>query len=207
MALSLATVGGKITAYLFNQVVGAVNKQGMTAIVPTGVTPSGGMATVGTNGVITLSAVSNELGINGLFTSGFDNYRLILNLNKSASYDLAVRMRSTGLDNSAAQYNSQRTGVSGTATNASQQLAGTSWPWDQGAVIGATDFIVDLLGPALVTATRATTSFGSVSSTGATTVGTGYHVHSVATAYDGLGLIFASGTVTGTIRVYGYNNN
>ena len=54
MALSLATVGGKITAAFINAIIGLVNRQGTTAVIPTSVAGTG--VTLGAAGKVSFSA-------------------------------------------------------------------------------------------------------------------------------------------------------
>src|SRR4051812_23277948 len=102
MALSLATVGGKITAALWNAVVALVNKQGLTSVIPTSVAGSG--VAVGAAGVVTFTAAT-VVNINGCFTSSYDSYLVVVDVpTTSATLTITGVFRLAGTDVTTANY-------------------------------------------------------------------------------------------------------
>lgn len=199
MPLSLATVGAKITASFVNAIVTLVNRQGLTSVIPTSV--AGASVTVSAGGTVTCAAATTA-SLNGVFDSGFENYKIIINLSqKSAATDLRARMRAAGTDDTV-NYFSMR-GVDSGTTRAIANGTGGAWFIDGASLAAQTDdIVIDLFGPALAIQTRG--DLHATTYTARTDIGL---YHTTASTFDGITIFVASGTITGTIRVYGYNNN
>jgi hypothetical protein len=108
-------------------------------------------------------------------------------------------MRVSGVDNSSSIYKRQflraiSTTVSGSYDTSTETLATNI------ATESAQAFI-EIFSPALAAKTRIASNFsgGDINF-----LGLYYTLHDTATAYDGFSLIPSSGTITGTIKVYGY---
>lgn len=205
MALSLASVGQKITAAFMNLIVAEVNKQGHTAIIPTSVAGTG--VTVGASGKVSFTA-STSISLNGIFTSTYDHYKVEIYTTASSTAVLRVVLRSAGTDATAANYDYTllfaNSATPGSATGAANAY------WTLNASISSTmmKHNLELTNPFLASPT---TAFGqSVAyATGgvAPLVGSFGGGHRLSTSYDGLTFTTSTGSLTGTIRVYGYNNN
>lgn len=177
-----------------------VKGAGMDLIVPTSVI--GG--TYSASGAITFSAVST-LSVNGCFTSAYDVYDLVLNGSTSASTGITGRLRVAGVDASGANYNSQGVYASGATAGGVSHNSSTSWPiiQDSGSADAVNQTKLTLFRPALATPTTGSGIMG-YGNNSISLVNTLYHTLSV--AYDGLTLFRASGTFSGTLRIYGYHN-
>jgi hypothetical protein len=157
---------------------------------------------------ITSSAFSAvaSVSVNSCFTSAYDNYRVVVNVVSSANVDLQMRMRVAAADHSAAGYYYAHYGirtdtaaaVNKNGNNANQWVLSTPWTGYYNHVA------MDVLSPALTRATGFTLSSSGVSTADATWSGGG--ILNTSTAYDGFSLFPSSGTITGTVRVYGYQN-
>ena len=84
---------------------------GLTQIIPTSVTVTGagGSATVGSNGLITFSAVTS-FQLNGVFSSTYDHYKAIIMIDSSTSTghgNLQFRYGTSGTANSNSNYNNK----------------------------------------------------------------------------------------------------
>ena len=100
MALSLATVGAKITATFMNLIIAQVNAQGYTAVIPTSVAGTG--VTLGAAGKVTFSA-STAVSVNGCFTSTYDNYLIVVDISATSANSIPqFRLRLAGTDASGA---------------------------------------------------------------------------------------------------------
>lgn len=206
MALSLFTVGAKITATALNLMVTAINGSSLTAIVPTSVAGAG--VSVGASGKVTFAAATT-VSVNGVFTSLYDNYLILWDHPTRSASDGALRLRLAGVDAAgAATYGSQRTWGTASATTTANNST-TSWSVDTASAAAAAGASgeIRMLGPALATTTRGFISWHNASSTTVMYAGTGSLYHSAATAYDGFSFILPAGTMTGSLRIYGYNNN
>lgn len=202
MTLSLATVGAKITAAFMNLIIGQVNAQGLTGVVPTSVAGTG--VSVGASGKVTVTAATSA-SINGCFTSTYDKYLIVMSLTGSSTGALTYRMRLAGTDNSAAQYGVQIVQGSSSTAAAAAATAGTSGQLSPGVSTTGLRIDLDVWEPALAVNTFVMSKFIAITSTSAMIVGLEGGQHNVATAYDGITFIPTSGTLTGSIRVYGYN--
>ena len=142
------------------------------------------------------SAVSS-VSVNNCFTTTYDNYVITASWIGSTVTTLSLRVRVSGTDLSSTTYYWTRT--SGAGTNAtSAQVA---------AAHGTSDYsstTVTMFGPALARqtgmtmVTDQTAGYDSYFGSGG--------VRNT-TAYDGFSLIPGSGTITGSLRVYGYRNS
>ena len=149
------------------------------------------------------SAVASQ-SINDVFSSTYDNYRILISGTHSASGQLRIRLRASGTDNTtASSYVSQILASTSTATAGNRQTTTYFVLNDYDSTLVNTTSI-DIFRPALAEATGLT-SLGLRSTSGAylnMTSGT----HNQTVAYDGLTLIPETGNMTGTIRIYGYRN-
>ena len=175
-----------------------------TSVAGTGVTNSGGN--------ITFSSATT-VSVNGVFTSAFDNYKLIINMTgNSINGSLWLRMRSSGTDNSSANYTyAGLNSYSGSSITSAVTSGGT-----------ATFFIAsnmdttyypnmpvtfDILQPYL---NYRTTYYGFIPNPVNPQSYFDYvgGAMSVTTSYDGLSIFNGNGgTISGNMRIYGYRNS
>lgn len=152
------------------------------------------------------SAVSS-VSVNNCFTSEYDNYRLVCTGVSSASGpNIAMRLRANGSDNSSSTYGYQTCLFNGTVTEPSRTTLATSW---QAAIFDDDDdanaFVLDLFRPNIATRTSFLTLSIFASAGSYTGFFGGYFDNS--TVFDGFSFIPSAGTITGTVRVYGYRNS
>jgi len=176
---------------------------GLNPVAPTSIANSGGSAST-TGNTTTFSAVSS-LSLNGVFTSSFSNYSIILDSTLSGiAQFMFLRLRLSGTDDTSANYFRQRL----VANNA--VLTGER-------VTSQTRGDYGISGPSLSTSTSTIINPALAANTGIITFNTGMLTtvpelyldsvgHNVATAFDGLTIFPNTGTMTGKIRVYGYRN-
>jgi hypothetical protein len=177
-----------------------VNRTGLNLVVPTSVT--GG--TLSTNGKITFTA-SSGVSVNGCFTSAYENYIVLINAPvKSVANNIPIKFRSTGTDDSSNNYDVSFMSNSGTAISVTTQTStSASINWGSATRHSAK---IEIYSPALAEFTTyvATTSEFTPGTLIRTTQISG--LHKVASAFDGFTMTPSTGTATGTIRIYGYNN-
>jgi hypothetical protein len=177
------------------------NAPGMDLITPTSVAGSGVTLS---GGAISFAAATSG-SINGCFTTAYDVYRLVFRGATSAAGGISSRLRVAGSDASGANYNAQLVFGSSTTAGASASVSGTSWPSIGDGSIAETvcQFSMDLFMPALAQQSSFSSLQGYVDLAAvAAQVGR----HTLSTAYDGITLFRASGTLTGTLRIYGLRN-
>lgn len=204
MALSLATVGAKITATFINAIIGQVNLQGYTAVIPTSVAGTG--VTVGASGKVSFTA-STSISLNGIFTSTYDHYKVEIYTTASSTAVLRVVLRSAGTDATAANYDYTllyaNSGSPGSATVA----ANANWTLNASISSTVMKHNLELTNPFLASMTTAIGRSVAYASAVAPLIGNFGGGHRLSTSYDGLTFTTSTGSLTGTIRVYGYNKN
>lgn len=137
------------------------------------------------------------------FSSQFSNYQAVLDINTtSVASGGTLRMRSGATDDSSAQYSAQQDWDGGTVHQAVANASLTYFPW---VPIPGSEHsgIIEFFGPALARPTRV--SF-AVQTWQAPTGAISSRVsgrHNVSSAFDGFSFTPSSGTVTGTLSVYG----
>src|SRR5690606_4537248 len=79
-----------------------VNLPGLNLVTPSSVVGSG--ASVSGRGVVVLSSVTGDVGIEGVFTSRFRNYRVLIDITTSANILAQLRLRQGSTDATGSSY-------------------------------------------------------------------------------------------------------
>ena len=185
-------------------------KDGATAIATLGQDIDTAMNTaLGTKkaGMVLLNTTSfsgvASQSINDVFSTTYDRYAIKLNMTASSSLNLFMRLRVSGADNSSANYRSQYVrGLAGTPGSA-RTTGDTSW---QVGVVDTVNSYLDMeiLNPFQTAITSGRSEFAS-STSGDIDNYLWKHGISVTTSYTGFTFFPSSGSVTGSVSVYGYN--
>lgn len=178
---------------------------GLNLIKPTSVT--GG--TISGAGAITFTS-QNLINIDGVFSSGFDNYVIEIDITGvSAITNLFARLRTGGTSATGTDYYAQQFfGASSSASAVAQPATGI-WQITTTAA-NYHSLRVEIHKPAdPAVRTSAIVDAISTDVSGAPTLGShrGGYLHGATVAYDGFALS-ANGAITmsGTVRIYGYYN-
>lgn len=202
LAIPLVTVAGKITAAATNAEIVVTNAQGLTSIIPTSVAGTG--VSLGAAGKVTLTAAT-AASINVCFTTAFDNYLFVIDVTHSTSAALTAKLRAAGVDSAASLYEqilahfvTSAVTVSTSSANASFNVQG----------IGALQTIAELriAQPALSAVTYLKADATAMTSATVPAKATYDGSYNATTVFDGITFTAGAGTLTGTIRIYGYNN-
>ncbi len=179
----------------------------LSQVTPTSVT--GG--TIGTYGTVTTTATQSTLTVNGVFTSTFDTYRIVIsNMTMSstaASTSFTFKTALAGTPSSTAyNYGIARVDLASGAVSSLFAATGLN-----GIIVGTgtgdkfgTSF--DVVNPFLATHTI----FPDISIAQVTTgyCGSGSGMHQASTSYDGFQLAVSSGTFgLGTVAIFGYRKS
>jgi hypothetical protein len=153
-----------------------------------------------------ISGVSSQ-SINDVFSATYDNYQIVINLSLSSATYAGIRMRVSGTDNSSSNY--IFAGPSLTSGNSFENL------WSNGTVTSFNEMVrisVNNSAGTFVISdpfnTKATTIVGqSVWNRSATLINSMTYtgVTTVTTSYTGFTLLPQTGTMTGSVSVYGIN--
>ena len=178
---------------------------GLVVMTPTSIasTGTGNSSSIGANGKVTFSSCAT-LSLNGVFTSSYDNYMMVVRNTSTAVNNMVVRLRVAGTDATGSNYTRQliyANSTSVTGGRATETSAIINAPYNTQR-IGTTLY---LFGPYLAqpTAMRSVTAM-DVSSAGIYDIAS---THSLSTSYDGITIQPQSGTdlLTGEVTVYGFN--
>jgi hypothetical protein len=151
------------------------------------------------------SGVSSQ-SINNVFSATYQNYKIVINAvgthTNPTTSALEFRLRLAGVDNSANNYDFMQMLRNDGAFVSSMNTGTTS----QIAFMGdrRISSVIDIFSPAEAAFTNFVVnqfSKGTANTNGGLLSG----IHIVATAFDGFTLLVGSGTMTGTVRIYGYN--
>lgn len=185
----------------------ATSQVGLVPIKPTSVNVGSGTASVDVGGMTTFTG-ANAVRLNGVFTSAFSKYRIVLNIrNVGSTGNYSVQGRfSLNTTDSAVNYDIAAIAFLA-STGGTQQLGGLNGTqfyagrvYDSGVESMS---VFDVGNVALAQNTTWTGNYiGSYPGDLQQTIIGG--VHRVATAYDGFYIGMGS-NCTGTMKVYGYN--
>lgn len=181
---------------------------GLFPVIPTSVAGTG--VTVGASGKVAAAGGSTtSISINGCFTAAYENYLIKFDLTTAAAGALSGLLRSSGTD-STTGYDSQRLTASSTATpSAAQSLNIGSWPLTVAGLASRGVGNLELFSPMQAASTAGMVSAGQTPNpmTTAAVLISSLIQHRPSTAYDGLTITASTGAMTGSIRIYGFNNN
>lgn len=183
---------------------------GLVPIIPTSVAVSSGSATVSNTGLVTVTSNAGNVSLNGVFTSAYTNYRIIVEFaGTNNDVYLHARMRVNGVDDTVNNYHSG--GYQGWSNNTAGTWSAsptTMFFWGLIAALssGPVPIIMEISNPALTTYTKATTLgvvSGSSAGVGAQMIGSALYT---STSYDGITFYAGSGNVAAGVRIkiYGY---
>ena len=185
---------------------------GLVQVSPASVSVGSGSSTVSGNGQVSFSGVTS-VSLNSIFTSDYTNYKTLIRVtSNSADTDLFLKLRNTSNTDITANY--YFGGYYSRVDNAGAGVwygNNTSY-WhigsiDIGNVVNANAVNVDIYNPNTSTYSKSMGMFGI----GQLTTGSMFGIYIGGSLLDttvcnGLSLVSTSGTITGTISVYGYRN-
>jgi hypothetical protein len=174
---------------------------GLRMVVPTSVSVGSGSGSVDALGNVTFSGASSVL-LNSCFSSTYDNYLIQLEISTMTSGLLNWRLANGGTT-AQTNYVVQDGRISGTALAASLNASQTTarlFSENQTEVYGN----LNLFSPFLAANTRAVYDLHTLASGTTIYRQFGTSVHQTATSYAQIQFYPSTGTMTGTMRVYGY---
>lgn len=156
-------------------------------------------------GLVTFTAAT-AANITAFSSSSYTNYLCKFRVtSRSLAGQIQIRLRLGGTDNTGSVYDRQNNIASGATSTASTASAQTIWDNMAGGnrsfQRGDISFYApNVASPTFIDATisdnDATANFSRIGYSG---------WHRDSTAFDGFSLISSTGTITGTLKVYGYN--
>ncbi len=188
--------GGYIDVSRLGNSVSTNLTPGLSPVIPTSVSVGSGSGAVAAGGAVTFSG-SSSLTVNGCFNSTYQNYKIYFSTSAGqANVELRLQLTSAGTSNSGS-YLWQPSGGVGSTVESSFPLTFVQYN-------GVTANEFSLLQPALAVHTQYVTDW-NYDDGGSIIYRRIGGKHRVNTSYDGF-VITGATTMTGTIRIYGYNN-
>ena len=180
------------------------SRAGLAQIRPSSVAVGSGSATVADSGFVTFSGASS-VSLNGAFTSTYENYKIKLTglYGSSSGINIVFRLRKSGTDNSDASSYRRRGFVTDASSLSNQIETNTNFyitTLNSGSTAPAW-VDLDLYLPFANNQTGIN-SFTFRANDDAALLAVGRHT--TVDTYDGASFIMSSGTMTGTLAVYGY---
>lgn len=156
------------------------------------------------------SAVSS-VSVNNCFTSTYDVYKLFVNLSaqSATATNVSIRMRTAGSDNSSSNYyfNGTEVATSSATTVGTSRSIGTGTRFIAGSyVANPGGYDITFIGPFLTQKTMLLSHSVAVGDTDMMTR-TLAGLMTVTTSYESFTLYPDSGTISGSLRVYGLRNS
>jgi hypothetical protein len=149
-------------------------------------------------------SAASSVSLDNIFTSTYDNYRCVIRLTSSATNELRWRGRTSGTDNTTTNYVFQIMEAFSSSIGASRS-SGATYGYAGYTETGPTNsYILEFIEPK---ATQSTCVFSTTLRNYSTTspvlmfINNGFNA---TTSFDGVSIYPGSGTLTGTIQVYGY---
>jgi hypothetical protein len=183
---------------------------GLVQIVPTSIATTGGSGSISATGAVSFTSAS-AISLNGCFNSTYNAYKVLVDITaSSASSDLSFKYRTAGTDLSNTYY--------GGFTGLNHSGTGVTWAINNSSGAKVAEFVtftkraafvdLSLYGPFLTDTKAATWNVQCVHTSSSTGMGGagGVSYDTAGSASDGISFIKSSGTMSGSIRVYGYRN-
>jgi len=150
------------------------------------------------------SAVSS-VSVDDVFSSEYENYRLILDTTSTANVEWSLRLRVSGADNSTANsYVTQKLTASASTVSGSRTTH-DNWSFGEHQNVQGNGHDAIIWRPFAAEKTSFWNNTAATASNAYLSIRTG--THNQATSYDGFTIYQASGTFSGTLRIYGYRNS
>jgi microcystin-dependent protein len=181
------------------------NKSGLVPIIPTSVSAiSSGSASVGANGIVSFTGTT-AIQLNGVFTSAFTNYRVLVNHEASTAMNVGVRFGTSGTRYTGTGYQvmagyATPTGTFAGWTGQDQSYLQTG---STNSVPGSATLSADVMNPFLA-AKRTVLNFQASGWSGAYRGVFGSGLEANETSRTDISYESTAGTISGTIQVYGY---
>jgi hypothetical protein len=177
---------------------------GFVPITPTSISVGSGSASSAGNGQVTFTTVGTNLSLNGVFSSTYDNYVLVYQGTHSTAANMTVRFRASGTDTTTSYYWNLVDYYSNNVLvdyNSGNNV--TSIALNDNAIV-ETGFVFDIVNPFAAKKTLLSGEYNNwQTSTVRAQPGLNFATHSGTTAFDGITFLPSTGTISGTVSVYG----
>jgi len=188
--------------------IGTLNAMGLKNVMPTSVVVGSGSATVNANGLVTFTAASS-ISLNNIFTSTYDTYDILIDITASSVNGYpALRGLTAGTDNSSSNYYSMYHFSRATGVGVDGVVNSTNWFFGNNYTTSPYYGVKATIQRPVPTVQKQGV-FNSIAcdSTSTFAFNGGLLFNATGVSFDGLTLYNnGGGTLSGTIRAYGYSS-
>ena len=149
----------------------------------------------------TVSASASEI-FNDVFSSTYDNYKILIDYTTSTQSQLRMRLRVSGTDATGSNYITQRLFTDGTSVGGARTTTTGFLVADTMRITLPNRLAIDVYAPFLTRSTGVQCHFSS--SQNSAEINLQYCNFDLTDSFTGFNLFNASGDATGTISLYGY---
>jgi hypothetical protein len=186
-----------------------IAKTGLIEITPATISVTGGSGSISATGAVSFTSAST-ISLNDVFNTTYDNYKILMNFTSSAQAAINMRLRVSGSDNSTSNYHNhwQQTSTSETAYTGANEVSQTSFRVSSSSgTTSIKSLSFDFFAPFLSDRTMylGLQNFSNANKGNGYAGGVQQGAFNDSTSFTGFTLISNSGTLTGTISIYGYN--
>jgi hypothetical protein len=178
------------------------SEMGLTLITPTSIVATGGSGSISSTGAVSFTSAS-AISLNDVFSATYANYKVLLT-SSGGGITLTMRFRVSGSDNSTANYNQQSLRATSTTIDGGRSTGQTSFVNIGGAASVEMPLEMTIIYP-FASAKTGISVYASNSDDLSRITGAGGYFDAT-TSFTGFSIISSAGTITGTVRVYGYKN-
>jgi hypothetical protein len=155
-------------------------------------------------GGATFSAQST-VNLDSVFSANYQNYKIELFTTNSSQVMLQYRLRVGGVSNTTANYSNQYLVADSTSVLVARNTGQTIGDVGQMVLSNISFMDITVFDPFSAAPTGMLTNTGCFA--GEAYMRNQVNVMKASTSFDGISFIPVSGTITGTVRVYGYRNS
>jgi hypothetical protein len=184
-----------------------IEKTGLVEITPLTISVTGGSGSISATGSVSFTSAS-AISLNNVFSSTYDNYRIIASniITSSTLSSVTFRLRKAGTDNTSNIYYRQIIETDNTSIS-TNRVQDTSWRFTEQLSTAAGAVSVDIYNPFQASKFTTYTALDLQRAVTAPRIfiqGCTHNLNSSAD-FDGFTLTNGVGTMSGELSVYGYN--
>jgi len=184
------------------------SRAGLAKIVPSSVAVGSGTGSASALGTVTFTGVSSVM-LRNVFSATYENYRILVEIyGTSVDMDLLLRFGNSGTADATANHYYAYWARTVAGGDVSTQGNGTTSdflaPMETYSNNGFTAVSADIHKPFLTYETQGTAQYATVNQAGAVAFGSGGFWKGSSTSWSDLSLLTSTGTMTGSISIYGY---
>ena len=178
---------------------------GLRMVVPSSIAVGSGSGSANAAGYVTFSGASS-VSLNGVFSSTYDNYRIVCDFTGSTTIATYIRLRVAGTDNTSSNYNRQYLLANNTSISGGRATIAL-WAMTNATSTTRGAYVMDVFNPFLTQVTGGVSQqLGNYNGTSTFALNLEGHGFNTATSFDGFTFFSDTGNMTGTIAVYGYKD-